>query len=220
MVAINTKKLILKDNWPGTPNPNLGIPTGGFDATAYTDASTEEYPIGTKIQVYQDFSGISGLYTMIYLRYYCLTNYWAVESANLSATGHAIFQQFCNSTCLSADGTSAMFTCTNSGTVDTGVACGTNSGLCAVACGTLSDRDVTDEGANPGGYGWFWAGGVCPMDCSMLAGAADAGVDMSTNGGVANGEPINCEVDGASAIVFDGGDLSSVHVGWSMAADA
>lgn len=219
MVAVNTKKLWLNDNWPGSPNPNLGIPRGGFDATAWTDASTEEYPIGTKIQVYQDFSGLCGNYTMIYLRYYCMSNYWAVEKADLSDAGHCIFQQFCNSTCLSSDGTSAMFTVTNSGTIDTGAACGTNSGLCAIACGSLSDRDTTTDGNNPGGYGWFWVGGPCPMDCSMLSGAAHAGVDMSTAGDVAKNEPINLEAD-TSALVFDGGDLSSVHVGWAMATDA
>lgn len=221
MVAISTRKLILKDNWPGSPDPNLGIPTGGFDATAHTDASTEVYPIGTKIQAYQDFSGTSGPYTMIYLRYYCLSESddHGVEEADQSLTGQCLFAQFCNSTCLSADGTQAVFTCTNRSGVDTGYICSTNAGVMAIACGTLSYRDVTTDGNNPGGYGFFWCGGVCPMDITFLSGAAHAGVDMSTGGGVAASEPMNLEND-TSCFVLDGGDLSSAVVGWSMETDA
>ena len=222
MVAISTRKLVLQDNWPGSPDPNLGIPTGGFDATAHTDASTEVYPIGTKIQAYQDFSGLCGPYTMVYLRYYCLSESDdnGVEEADLSLTGLCIFQQFCNSTCLSADGTSAVFTCTNSATVDTGYVCGTKYGVIAVACGTLSYRDVTTDGNNPGGYGWFWCGGPCPMDITFLSGAAHAGVDMSTGGNVAIGEPIYCQAD-TSVLEFDGAtDLSANICGLALGTDA
>ncbi len=219
--TLSIRDLVLFDNWPGSPNPNLGIPKGGFDATKWTDSSTERYPIGTKIEVYQDFSGVTGPYTMIYLRYYCLSESddFGVESAENSPEGQAIFVPFCNSTCLSADGTACFFGATNRATVDTGQICGTNSGVVAVACGTLSYRDVTTEGANPGGYGWFWCGGVCPMDITMLSGVAHAGADMSVQAGVAAGEPINVEVDG-STFWFDGGDLSSVHCGYSFADDA
>ncbi len=223
MVAVSTRDLVLFDNWPGSPNFNLGIPKGGFDATKWTDASTETYPVGTKIQVMQDFSGVTGPYTMMYSRYYCISinngTPTGVETADNSLTGMALFQHFCNSTCLSADGTGNAFTLTNLATVDTGVKDGTNAGLMAIACGTLSYRDVTTDGNNPGGYGWFWIGGVCPMDVTMLSGVAHAGVDMSTAGGVAAGEPINLEAD-TSVLVLDGGDLSSVHVGYSFATDA
>lgn len=222
MVATNTKMIVLKDNWPGVPNQNLGIPTGGFDSTKWTDSSTEGYPIGTKIQAYQDFSGMKGPYTMIYLRYYCLSESedFGVEKVDLSGNvGQAIFAQFCNSTCLSADGTAAVFTCTNRGNVDTGYVCGTNTGIIAVACGTLSYRDVTGSGENPGGYGWFWCGGRVPMDCTFLSGAADAGIDISTAGGVAAGLPMNVEID-SSLMWFDGGDLSSHIVGYALETDA
>lgn len=221
MVAISTRKIVLHDHWPGHPNQNLGKPTGGFDSTTYTDSSTEAYPVGTKIQPYQDFSGLKGPYTMIYLRYYCLSESAdvGVSTCDNSLTGQAIFAQFCNSTCLSADGTAALFSCTNRCTVDTGQCCATNSGIMAIACGTLSYRDVTTEGGNPGGYGWFWCGGPCPMDITFLSGIDHAGVDMSTGGGVADGEPITLESD-TSVWVLDGGDLSSVHVGEAFATDA
>ena len=223
MVAVSLRDIVLEDRWPGTPNFNLGKPKNGFDSTLWTDASTEEYPIGTKIQVYQDFSGVTGPYTMMYSRYYCLSGNngtpVGVESADLTLTGMALFQHFCNSTCLSADGTGNAFTMTNSGNVDTGVADGTTTGQIGIACGTLSYRDVTTDGDNPGGYGWFWVGGVCPMDITMLSGVAHAGVDMSTAGGVAAGLPIGCEVD-TSVVAFDGGDMTFNHCGYSFVDDA
>jgi len=223
MVAISLRDLVLEDRWPGSPNFNLGKPKGGFDATKWTDASTEAYPIGTKIQVYQDFSGVTGPYTMMYSRYYCLSinngSAIGVEKADMSLLGMAVFQHFCNSTCLSADGTANAFTMTNSATVDTGVADGTTTGQIGIACGTLSYRDVTTDGNNPGGYGWFWIEGVCPMDITMLSGVANAGIDMSTVGGVAAGLPIGPEAD-TSVLFFDGGEITDNKCGYSFATDA
>lgn len=222
MVAVNLRNIVLEDKWPGVPNQNLGIPTGGFDATTWTDATTEGYPIGTKIQAYQDFSGRSGLYTMIYLRSYCGTNAYAVEFAdNSSTTGMAIFQQWCNSTCLSADGTMAVFTCTNTAVPETGYLCGTKSGVIAIACGTLSARDVTTDGNNIGNYGWFWCDGICPfVDITMYDElATNLGTDMSTAGGVAAGLPIGVEVD-TSVLVFDGGEITQNRCGVALATDA
>ncbi len=223
MVAVSLRDLVLEDRWPGSPNFNLGKPKGGFDATKWTDSSTEQYPIGTKIQVYQDFSGVTGPYTMMYSRYYCLSinngSAIGVEKADMSLLGMAVFQHFCNSTCLSADGTANAFTVTNSATVDTGVADGTTTGQIGIACGTLSYRDVTTDGNNPGGYGWFWIEGVCPMDITMLSGVANAGIDMSTVGGVAAGLPIGPEAD-TSVLFFDGGEITDNKCGYSFATDA
>ena len=223
MVAVSTRDLVLEDRWPGTPNFNLGTPKNGFDSTLWTDASTEEYPIGTKIQVYQDFSGVTGPYTMMYSRYYCQSvnngTPVGVESADLTLTGMAIFQHFCSSTCLSADGTSNAFTVTNLATLGAGHTDGTTTGQIAIACGTLSYRDVTTDGDNPGGYGWFWVGGVCPLDITMLSGVAHAGVDMSTAGGVAAKLPIGLEAD-TSVLVFDGGEITDNKCGYSFATDA
>ncbi len=77
--------------------------------------------------------------------------------------------------------------------------------------------DSRDFKKLPGG--WFWVGGVCPMDITMLSGVAHAGVDMSTAGGVAAGLPIGCEVD-TSVVAFDGGDMTFNHCGYSFVDDA
>ncbi|KKN49905.1 hypothetical protein LCGC14_0638310, partial [marine sediment metagenome] len=110
-------------------------------------------------------------------------------------------------------------TMTNSATVDTGVADGTTTGQIGIACGTLSYRDVTTDGNNPGGYAWFWIEGVCPMDITMLSGVANAGIDMSTVGGVAAGLPIGPEAD-TSVLFFDGGEITDNKCGYSFATDA
>lgn len=221
MASVNVRNLVLQDKWPGVPNPNLGVPTGGFDSsTGGNDVTTAVYPIGTKIQVYGDSSGCVGPYTMIYLRYYCLSQENAVEDLT---SDYSIFQQFCNSTCVSADGTSAIFACTNAAGIDTGYKCGSANGVVAVACGTLSYRataEVTTDGANTGGYGWFWSGGPCPgEDITFFDVCAGQGTDMTTAGGVAAGGQIHIEVD-TSVLVWDGGDPSSNNCGWSMATDA
>jgi len=214
---INTKNVVLQDNWPGIPNFNLGIPTGGFDSTLHC-CSVQSYPIGTKIQGYSTLSGLEGPYTMIYLRYYCLSSANAVEDIS---GNWAIFQAFCNSTCISADGTNAVFTCTNKGGIDTGYKCGTTLGLIGVACSTLSSFDNTIEGQNEGGYGWFWCGGVCPIeDITMYdAKSAYAGSDMTSGGNMAAGDFIYPQVD-TSVLQFDGAADGSVNVcGWSIEAD-
>lgn len=217
MAAINCRHLVLQDKWPGIPNINLSVPTGGFDSTRWNDITTEAYPIGTKIQVYGDSSGCKGPYTMIYLRYYCLSGNNAVEDIT---SDYAIFQQFCNSTCASADGTTAIFTCTNCGGIDTGYKCGSAVGIVAVACATLSDHDVTTDGNNGGGYGWFWCGGPCPAeDITFFDVCAGKGADMTTAGGVVAGTEIHYEVD-TSVGVFDGGDPSSNNCGIALATDA
>jgi len=224
MVAVSTRDLVLQDKWPGTPNHNLGIPKGGFDATKWTDSSTEQFPVGTKIQVYQDFSGVTGYYTMMYSRYYCQSvnngTPIGVEKADLSLLGMAVFGHMCSSTCLSADGTSNAFTVSNLATLGAGIHDATVTGQMGIACGTLSYRDVTTDGDNHGGYGFFWIDGVCPMDCTMLSGVAHAGVDMSTGGNVAAGEPIYPQAD-TSVLELDGAaDLSNNVCGYSFATDA
>ena len=201
MASINLRHVVLQDNWPGTPNLNLGTPKGGFDATTWTDATKAGYPIGTKIQVYGDSSGCQGYYTMIYLRYYCISGKNVVEDLT---SDWGVFQAFCNSTCLSADGTTAIFTCTNAPTVDTGYKCGTETGVVAVACGTLSNNDdSTEDGAALGGYGWFWCGGVCPAtDMAFFDVCAGQGTDITVVGAPTGGSPIHVEAD-TSVLVFD-----------------
>jgi len=210
MADVQLAKIVLKDNWPGAVTPKKSIPTDGFDSTTENDVTIAAHPIGTKIEKYTDLSGVQGMSRFIYLRYYCLSSGEAVEDVS---DGWAIFQQFCNSTCVSADGTANALTCTNKTPVDTGYKCGTSGGVVAVACSSRSVHDVTTDGNNGGGYGWFWCGGVCPIDITTLD------CDVTTGGGVAAGGQIYIQ-DDASNIQFDGADLSVNGCGWSLETDA
>ena len=120
-----------------------------------------------------------------------------------------------------ADGTAAVFTCTNVGGIDTGYKCGTSVGTFAIACGSLSDLDTTTDGNNPGGYGWFWCGGVCPVgDITFFDGqSANAGTEITTDGNVAAGEWIGIVVD-TSQLTLGYADLSMKDCGYSMETDA
>ena len=165
-----------------------------------------------EIQGYEDGSTIKGPYTMIYLHYYELSNGSTVDDVS---DGFAIFQQFCDSNCLSADGTASIFTCTNCGGIDTGYKCGSTAGIIAIACGSLDSYDTTGlGGTSPGGYGWFWCGGVCPYtDITALS------CDLTTGGSVAAGDRIYMQND-SSYLVFDGADLSVNNCGWAIKTDA
>ena len=121
MANIQLAKVVLHDKWPGSVTPYKSIPTDGFDSTTENDITIAAHPIGTKIEKYTDLSGVQGMSRFVYLRYYCLSGANAVEDVS---DGWGIFQQFCNSTCVSADGTANALTCTNVHGVDTGYKCG------------------------------------------------------------------------------------------------
>lgn len=210
MVVVNLKSVILKDNWPGQATPKKSFPTNGFDNTVDNDVTTPSHVIGTKIEKYTDISGVQGWSRFIYLRYYCLSGANAVEDVS---DGWGIFQQFCNSTCVSADGTANAYTCANPHGIDTGYKCGSTAGVIAIACSSLSSHDVTTDGNNGGGYGWFWCGGVCPAEITTLD------CDLTTGGTVVAGDVIYVQAD-TSQIVFDGADLSINNCGWSLKTDA
>ena len=215
MAGIAMKDIVMKDNFPGVPNFNLGIPKNGFDSPVHSDVTTPTYPIGTKIQAYNDGTGIKGPYTMIYLAHYCLSDY---DTLPEGATNGLLCQAFCNSSCVSADGTAnAAFKVTGPGNaaLATGFAEGTMNGIAAFACASMSRHDTTADGAAVPGFGWFWCGGVCPeADITLFA------ADHSTDGNVAVGMAVGVVVDG-TAILLGLGDPTSENVcGWSNATDA
>lgn len=201
---IRLSRLILNDSWPGTPNPNLGIPAGGFDATAWnyntTDATllarTPPYPPGTKIQAYTDNSECPGYYTMIYL------------------ARHA----FSDTDCISSDFSEAVIFCapigescaTHAGIVTSDasmgppwyvvaqcyslgashITCASLGAPLAVACTTTDADSSILDGTDPAGMGhghsyqWFWCGGVCPCaDITLLRGLGDSalGADITVD---------------------------------------
>lgn len=194
--------LILYDKWPGTPNPNLGIPTGGFDATAWNlstaddtaTADTPPYPLGTKIQAYTDNSECPGYYTMMYLARHefsseCISSDFSEANIFCSTPG-VLCQTHVSATPTDTSGPAPYYYVTACYTVQS---CEISNGNpVAVAC-TTADADssialTTDPKANGYGHalGWFWVGGVCPCaDITLLKGLGDslAGADITTDAG-------------------------------------
>jgi hypothetical protein len=66
--TLDSQLFHLIDLWPGAPIPTHGIPHNGFDDADHHNVATPVYPIGTKIQVYNESAGLPGYSTFIYLK--------------------------------------------------------------------------------------------------------------------------------------------------------
>jgi hypothetical protein len=205
MVSIPLSKIALVDRWPGVPNPFLGVPVNGVDATEWNFSTMDDtaktfappFPPGTKIRTYTDNSECPGFYTMMYLA----RHEFSSECISSDISEAVIFCAPVAKTCSThtawagSDGATAlapyfMVQSCYSGQVSelTGTK---KSSLMAVPC-TTTDADssitlTTDPYATGYGHawGWFWVGGVCPVkDISFYRGLADAsflGAEISTD---------------------------------------
>jgi len=205
---IRLSNIILNDRWPGVPNPNLGIPTGGFDATTWNfptksaaQVASPPYPIGTKIMAYTDNTNCPGWYTMMYLMAHDFSSQDC--SVGTVCTGYAWHAQVSQVGCgtktvfASADTTYAPWYVVSRCT--TGSSDPTKGALtCLPCCSVVADSSVvlvTDDPRAVGygdAYGWFWVGGVCPCkDLTFLDklaggyGGADPSAVVSTYKGPA-----------------------------------
>lgn len=219
MAKINLKNVILIDKWPGVPNPLLGIPAGGFDASTVhscvtTAASSAVYHPGEKIQAYQDDgSQHMGYYTMIYLRYHEASgnNTITEPSSNYCFVQHADMT-------FGTDGTSCWWNVANCAGISTDA---TYTGRFAIMCNTGITGDTTlgTKGA-AGQWGWGWCGGVCPyVDLTMFDFSAGAGRDVTVGSAITHPGFINVNVD-TSVLVLGGTDNSTCACGISGAASA
>lgn len=208
MANIALKNLVLFDNWPGTPNPNLSIPTNNWDNTVDNDVTAPTWPVGTKIMAYEDSTWNPGYYTMIYLGY--------LEGTDLDtplSDGSAGFRICTHAeTTVSNDGTQARWcTVTNDCTNSDATRIGQHP--IAIACTSLTD--VGAAGVVTIKYGWFWGGGVCPVgditgfnhDLTGTA-AAGAGFVLADDGG-----------NGISITTAEGTG-ERIPVGWTLRATA
>lgn len=126
-----------------------GIVTDGPNPADWvTPSSTEDFPLGTKRAIYDDTN--NGWATLMYLKY---------EKGSAAAVG---IKGLCSPDTTEGIAAGGYCIVTNDGGESM------NSGPIAVALATMAD----------GEYGWFWVGGVCPVDTiTGLAGsyASDGG---------------------------------------------
>jgi hypothetical protein len=128
-------KFILVDNWPGVPVTIADVPKDGFTGSEHHAATTEVFPLGTKMQVYCDGSvNTQGFSTFIYLK----VGVQETVSTDVLAPKSVVVQ----------DSATNWYEVTN----DASSCIALPTGLAAVALSAMDDGD----------YGWFWCGGVCP----------------------------------------------------------
>lgn len=192
MTTIRLAYLNLIDRWPGAVNPNRSIPTDGWDNTIdnmITTAAGQSppVPVGTKIMGYSDNANAPGWYTMMYLMFHSYEDgVDVITSTDYSLKGAWCFHTD-GSTSEKLDGdlsvspyyvVSKCYTAVSSDMTSDGL------GI-ALPCATLdSDGTVVYVQTYGDGYGWFWVGGVPPLnDVSLFRGAADAskGFDFTTD---------------------------------------
>ena len=160
--AIELHKILLYDKWPGEPNPNLGIPAGGWDSTLHSCCQTEpKYPPGTKIQAYQDHTYCEGQYTMCYMCFHESSD-WAYDVLDPSEDTPGFL---CSDVGGEGDEGLVVLQAANGGTVDF------TASLWWLVTNSYVNGDVSATGRvacpvaalSEGEFGWFWVGGVCPV---------------------------------------------------------
>lgn len=189
MATISLRDVILYDRWPGYPDPNLSEPTSGFDASAQC-STAPVWPIGTKIQKYNDSTLNPGYFTMAYLQF-CEGSDSAYDAGDPSTGYGACFRY--DATQHLPDGQKNWFKVTH----DLTNSDGTRGGAVAFPAFDLSGADTTTTDNE---FGWFWCGGVNPCitttgfaDCTRLAG------EVKTDGDIKAGVEFCFEDDGTNA---------------------
>lgn len=200
MTLVNLGYITLNDGFPGAINPNRSVPTDGWDntvdnITTTSSGQTPPVPVGTKVMAYSDNPHAPGFYTMQYLMFH------DYSSAPINATDYSINGAWCAHCDISdAEKYTTDFSAVPWYVVSkcyTAVSSDITQGFpVALPCATLdgdgSAAFVTGYGD---AYGWFWVGGVCPLDdVSHFRGQSDTsqGFDFSTDTLMRNGPIMAC----------------------------
>jgi hypothetical protein len=229
MANLKLTNVWLSDGFPGEANQNLGIPTDGWDNTTENLNTSDNtvladnppIPLGQKRSVYSDNSNAPGTYTMIYAAYH---DYSAVDISADYSDGPPF--------CAHADST----THTNIGT-DVSIApyimlsrCytaaawdGTKGNPVALPCSTSTGGDGTTSQTNGYGHGlgWFWCGGVCPVnDVTLFRGSADSAQGADTTATLTEPGPMTIAIDTARAVIAIADTTASIQHGLACASAA
>ncbi len=206
MAGIALANIRLIDNWPGAVNPNLGIPTNGWDATednfvtTSADTPVPSYPLGTKIMAYTDNSACPGYYTMMYLMYHAISATVGTVDGTVDFTAGSHF-------CFHYDASDAVhYDAADTSTVPYyvvgsiagGATAGldvTKGGAMAIPCASISAGESSAAFVSGFGdsFGWFWVGGVAPIkDVTLYRGDDDLviGPDITCDANAMTGPAI------------------------------
>lgn len=213
MATLRLTKLVLDDKWPGPVNPNLGIPTGGWDnskdnfstadATGRAQNAGDAVPLGQKRMAYTDNSNCRGSYTMMYL---CLHSFEdGMDVSQDFSDGHFFHAPNLTS---NADLSQTEWSDTSRGPYFVVSRCTTGNdfttagGPVAIPCSTKTYSDGTVNATNGygDGYGWFWVGGVCPCkDVTIMDDSGFfTGVDLTVDSLVRKGPVFLCQTGAAA----------------------
>lgn len=201
MAVVSIGDLQLIDQWPGHVNPNLGIPTNGWDSTTdnfvttAADTPPPSYPIGTKIEAYTDNSNNPGYYTMAYLAYHCISSAIGLIEADDMSIGkcYCFHYDASDAVAYASQGADTsivpyyVVAGIESHATTAAVTDATKGGCLAIPCLSKSAGESTAAYVSGFGdsFGWFWVGGVCPVsDVTLFKGEADTtfvGFDLTTD---------------------------------------
>jgi len=135
--SLSVYKAFLYDKWPGDADPRFGVPPDLFIGASHHNVVAAKYPIGTKVQVYHPGAtagSLAGYSTLIYLKLEMQ------DATNLLAAAQMVAL---HSDAVPYDATNEVATLL-----------GTTMGPAAIALSVMT----VDY------YGWFWCGGVVPVD--------------------------------------------------------
>lgn len=220
---IELHKILLYDKWPGTPNPNLGVPAGGWDSTLYSACqSAPAYLPGTKISAYQDHTYCEGAYTMCYMCFLESSD-WNFDVLCPSDTENAFVCSDIGGECAdSIDLVEGSY----AGVVDY------TESLWWIVTNSYTNGDASATGRvalptaafSTGEFGWFWVGGVCPIaEVTFFDGqAGGVGSELpAAGGGIVMGSKL-MPIDSTGGIVFGpwDGTYEFTPCGLALEADA
>ncbi len=221
MATIGMSYLMLKDDWPGVPNPNLRKPVDGWDNTVDCCVTNPTYPVGTKVWSYNDETRNPGGYTMCYMGRCDGT--FAEDGS--SETGVKVDFSLGAFVCSHYEGTTADGNETSvpwyivTGDCTQSDATAEALGVVAIQCGSMNTEDNSQDGVR---YGWFWVGGVSPGKVTGdLTWIYDASIE--TDGNVTKGRGVLLMDDGTNGISFADfsiGDATNAPCGWVIKTDS
>jgi len=207
--TIDGAYVVLTSGRFGAPNPNYGIPTDGFAGADHHNVAAAAYPVGTVIAAHNvGTDGAPGMTEFVYLQYANgNTVFTATSSVTLAAKGFCVP---CSQTkWYEVTGDPDISYTTNATTTAINK---TGHPRAVMAISTMTDQY----------YGWFWCGGVCPVDLIAWTASTIATVDTLVYGAIMASD-LTADAIGIAAFnrsyLASDADTDSYPIGFAFRAD-